>query len=87
MGVARFYVSGEMLRQILCLPADTQILAAADSPESNGRGDVELTVSHPDLPDADGPTPPLIEPHYGKEYQAVAVFKGWNREPERKAGA
>lgn len=76
MGYARILVTTELLREVLHLPPDTNILFAKD----DGQFNVELTVSHPDLvggPGPEGELPPLVTPTFRK--QEPIVFEGWGQ--------
>jgi len=78
MGAARFRVSYELLREILNLPRETEIVAVAGV---DWMQQAEIVVTNPTFAgDDDVPREavPLVTPIFHKEYQSIAVFDGWN---------
>lgn len=78
MAEAVMRVSLELLRELLHLPDGTYI---HDVDGSWSDGFVELTVSHPDIPNRSPigdtkPWPPVVSPTWMK--QPEVVFLGWN---------
>lgn len=74
MGAARIRVTYELLRQVLCLPPETQITMTIDTYRA-----IEVTLTHPDLKDHSLGEPPLLDPAFRNVGQKV-VFGGWNQE-------
>lgn len=81
MNMARFYLSCELLREVLCLPRGTDIRFIKMAEHQT----IEITVTHPDLKESaasvaiEGYAPPLISPSFRTEYQKVAVFQEWGQ--------
>jgi hypothetical protein len=62
MGYARIRISGALFREWLPLPHGTEILGSRER-----HGEVEIVVSHQDLPQpVDGEGPVLAMPHFRK---------------------
>jgi hypothetical protein len=75
--IARFLITPEFLREVLHLPAGTDIVGASCHYPLH----VELVVTHPDLPDvtlAQGESPPLVAPTFIRQDHEV-MFVGWGR--------
>lgn len=78
MKIARFLVTPELLRQVLDLPAGTEIVWAGFNHRC-----IELTIEHPDLRDvelAEAEWPPLIRPTFAREADVVLLMD-WGEEP------
>lgn len=77
MKIARFLVTPEFLRQILHLPIGTEVTWAGMEQGHAYPPCIELTIEHPDLRDVElveGERPPLIEPKYRREDDAVLMI-------------
>ena len=77
MGVARFPVSFELLREVLHLPSETEILFA----ETSTWNTAVLTVRHEDLPDWPRTVenlPLMVMPTFRRqETEPFVVFVDW----------
>lgn len=83
MGYARMRVSFEVLRELLHLPAGTDIRGIGIPDDLVSCNDVELTIAHPDLKEiAAGELPPLITPMYRKTAATKASVElvDWGQE-------
>jgi hypothetical protein len=79
MGYARITLTPELLITALGFPDDTRIVGAD---MNHSRGNVMLTVAHPDLQDvpiASSELPPTIRPQFSTVFQSVVVFLGWGQ--------
>lgn len=80
---AKFTVSRELLLQVLCLPADTQVLDARAG-QGPAADDVLFVVEHPDLKELrPGDAVPVISPQFKAEYDERSTilpkFVGWGQ--------
>jgi hypothetical protein len=74
--IARFLMTPEFLRDLLCLPLGTTIIWAGMDPSG-----IELTIEHPDLKDVElqeAARPPLIRPLFQRE-DAVVLLVDWGQ--------
>lgn len=55
---AKMKVSYCILRDMLALPKDTEIIAAISEPYDQGREQVTFIIEHPDLPEWESPEEP-----------------------------
>lgn len=74
MGVAYFDISTILLRELLTLPADTEIVGA-EMADIMAYPDVRLYVEHPDLDDGE-----RVYPVLRKYVQEAVAFEDWGRE-------
>ncbi len=69
MGRGRFEISCALLRDVLHLPPDTEIIGSR-------QGTVILYVEHPDIPERPSCEWEELDPQLAREGDQV-VFKGW----------
>ena len=78
MGYARFRITFELLRDVLHLPAQTEIKLVAMPTSKYWHDECEITVEHPDIKThPEGEVPPLVSPLFHK--QDPVVFIDWGQ--------
>ena len=80
MRVARFYVTRELLAQILCLPPGAQILAVGAASNPDVLQYAEFIVEHDSLaPVSVNQAIPLVRPTFTKNNDGEVCFVGWGQ--------
>ena len=77
MGIAKFKITFERLRDVLFLPKDTEILRIIQTGEFQEERMAVIMVEHPDLPERnEGDVIRNIEPIWRR--RCIPEFEGWN---------